>query len=176
MWPQVRMSASPERASTSVPEPYAQTVKPGLVADVTFTTYPGRTFQGTVTRTAKAIEPSTRILNVELRVDNPTGILFTGAYAQVHLSVPAPTTWKVPVAALIFQAQGLQVATVVDSKVVLKNVTPGHDHGEWLEIVAGVTDQDLVVSNPSDAIATGQEVRVTQVQPQKPSSNQQPPQ
>ena len=150
------------RVYASVPEPYARAVAQGLTADVTFTTYPGHTFTGTVVRTARAIDPTTRVLTIELRVDNPTGILFAGAYAQVHLAVPAPTTWKVPVAALVFRKDGLQLATVANNKVALKTVTAGRDHGDWIEIVAGVTGDDVIVQSPSDSIAEGQEVRIAQ--------------
>jgi RND family efflux transporter MFP subunit len=148
------------RVYVSVPEAQAQTVSEGLTAEVTFTTFPGHKFAGKVVRTARAIDPTTRVLNVELRVDNTTGILFAGAYAQVRLTVPAPVAWKVPVAALVFRKDGLQVATVVDHKIALKKVTAGHDHGEWIELATGIAGDELVVNNPSDSIADGEEVRI----------------
>lgn len=147
------------RVYVSVPEPYAQDVKPGLTAEVTFASVPG-TFHGKLVRTASAIDPTTRILNIEISVDNSTGVLFAGAYAQIRLAIPARETWRVPVSALVFQKRGLELATVVDDKIAIKQVTPGRDHGEWIEIASGVTGDDLVVDNPSDSIANGQRVHV----------------
>jgi RND family efflux transporter MFP subunit len=147
------------RIYVSVPEANALSVKPGLTANVTFPAVPG-TFHGTVSRTARAIDPTTRILNVEVGVDNPTGILFAGAFAEVRLEVPAAEAWRVPVSALVFQKQGLELATVVDGAIAMKRVTPGRDHGEWIEIAAGITGDDLVIDNPSDSVANGQRVRV----------------
>ena len=40
-------------------------------------------------RNSDAIDLNSRTLNVEVDVDNPTGRLFPGAYAFVHLKVPA---------------------------------------------------------------------------------------
>jgi RND family efflux transporter MFP subunit len=146
------------RIYVSVPEAYARSTKPGLVTDITFIAVPG-TFRGNLVRTAKAIDPTTRVLNIEIEVDNSKGTLFAGAFAQVRLAVPAAETWRVPVSALVFRKQGLELATVADGKIAMKRVTPGRDHGEWIEIAAGVTGDDLVVDNPSDSIADGQRVR-----------------
>jgi len=35
--------------------------------------------------------PHSRTLLVEIDVDNPTGTLLTGSYAEVHLSIPTPS-------------------------------------------------------------------------------------
>jgi RND family efflux transporter MFP subunit len=159
------VQATKLRVYVSVPEGYAQATKPGLTAEVSFITMPGHTFKGTLVRTAKAIDPTTRVLNAELQVDNSTGALFAGAFAQVRISVPVGETWRLPVETLVFQKEGLQVATVVDGKVVMKNVTPSRDHGEWIEIAAGLNGDELVIDNPSDSIANGQEVAIARPAP-----------
>jgi RND family efflux transporter MFP subunit len=92
------------RVYVNVPEPSAQATRPGLVADLRFAILPTSRFTGTLVRTASAIEPSTRTLRIEILVDNPTGILFAGAYAQVRLKVPiGRDIFLIPVAALLFR-------------------------------------------------------------------------
>jgi membrane fusion protein (multidrug efflux system) len=118
-------------------------------------------FTGTLVRTANAIEPATRTLRIEILVDNPAGILFAGAYAQVHLKVPiGRDAFLIPVAALLFRREDLHVATVSNGRIVMKAVTPGHDLGDRIEIVHGVTAEDAVVLNPPDSITTGEQVRI----------------
>ena len=96
-------------------------------------------------------------------VDNPSGELLTGAYAEVHLKVPGQTSsYLVPVSALIFRSQGLQVAVVKNSSVVLTPVTPGRDYGDRIEIVAGLNGDDSLIVSPPDSIITGQKVQVVQ--------------
>ena len=59
-----------------------------MTADLSLAEFPGRKFQGKLVRTADAINMTTRTLLIEIDVDNPTGTLLTGSYAEVHLSVP----------------------------------------------------------------------------------------
>jgi RND family efflux transporter MFP subunit len=150
------------RVYVNVPEAYSQAAKPGLTATLTLAEFPGRTFPGTLVRTANAIDQSTRTLLVEIRVDNPTGTLFTGAYAEVHLKLPTPTSSLIlPVNALLFRSEGLMVAAVTDGKhAELKPITLGHDFGSETEVIAGLTGEESIIVNPPDSIVSGQEVRI----------------
>jgi len=151
------------RVYVNVPEEYSQGIKTGMTADLNLTEFPGRKFQGKMVRTAEAINVTTRTLLVEVDVDNPTGTLLTGSYAEVHLAVPTQaSTLLLPVNALIFRSQGLQVGVVKDGKVVLTPVTPGHDFGAQIEIVAGLKPDDQVIINPPDSIVSGQAVQIVQ--------------
>jgi len=149
------------RVYVDVPEPYAPSVKPGLIADLSLAEFPGRTFQGKVVRTADAIAITTRTLHVEIDVDNPSGTLLTGSYAEVKLKLPeVNSTYLLPVETLIFRSQDVQVAVVKDGRVVLTRVTPGRDLGERIEIVAGLSPEDQVIINPPDSIISGQAVQI----------------
>src|SRR3989441_5534760 len=91
------------RVYVNVPEEYSQGIKTGMTADLNLTEFPGRKFQGKMVRTAEAINVTTRTLLIEIDVDNPTGTLLTGSYAEVHLKVPSQTsTLMLPVNTLIF--------------------------------------------------------------------------
>jgi RND family efflux transporter MFP subunit len=151
------------RVYVSVPEPYADSVKPKLVVELLLMTHAGTRFSGTVVRTARAIDPTTRTLLVEIHVPNPTLELLSGAFAEVHLSIPSPgTVFTIPVEALVFRKEGLQIATVVDGRVALKPITPGRDFGDRIEVTQGLEGDELAIVSPPDSIATGQQVRVAQ--------------
>jgi|HubBroStandDraft_6_1064221.scaffolds.fasta_scaffold75310_2 RND family efflux transporter MFP subunit len=152
------------RVYVSVPEAYSQAAKPGLTADLALAEFPGRLFPGTLVRTAEAIDQSTRTLLVEIRVNNPTGTLLSGAYAEVHLKLPTATAaFILPVNALLFREEGLRVAAVTDGKhAELKPVTLGHDFGSEVEVVAGLAGNESIIVNPPDSIVSGEEVRVAQ--------------
>jgi RND family efflux transporter MFP subunit len=151
------------RVYVNVPEEYSQGIKTGMTADLSLAEFPGRKFQGKLVRTAEAINVTTRTLLIEIDVDNPSGTLLTGSYAEVHLAVPTQaSTFLLPVNTLIFRSEGLHVATVKDGKVVLAAVTPGHDFGNQIEIVAGLKPDDQVIVNPPDSIVAGQAVQIVQ--------------
>ena len=152
------------RVYVSVPQVYSQAAKPGLTADLTLSEFPGRPFHGKLVRTANAIDPTSRTLLVEIAVDNPTGQLFTGSYAEVHLKLPTSTSSLIlPVNTLLFRSEGLRVATVGDDqRVSLKRITMGHDFGSEVEVIAGLNGNENVIINPPDSVAAGETVRVTQ--------------
>jgi RND family efflux transporter MFP subunit len=154
------------RVYVNVPEQYSQAATPGLTAGLTLAEFPGRQFQGKLVRTSDSIDYTTRTLIAEIDVDNPTGKLLSGAYTEVHLKLPGQaSSFLVPVSALIFRSQGLQVAVVKDGSAVLTPVTPGHDFGEKIEIVSGLQENNLVIVNPPDSIVSGQKIQVVQTAP-----------
>jgi len=150
------------RVYVSVPQVYSQAMKPGLSADLVLSEFPGRVFPGTLVRTAQAIDQSTRTLLVEIRVNNPTGTLFSGAYAEVHLKLATATSaFILPVNTLLFRSEGLRVAAVTDGKhAELKPITLGHDFGSEVEVVAGLTGDESIIANPPDSLVSGEEVRI----------------
>jgi RND family efflux transporter MFP subunit len=151
------------RVYVDVPEEYSRGVKVGMTADLGLAEFPDRKFQGKVVRTADAINMTTRTLLIEIDVQNPTGTLLTGSYAEVHLAVPSlASTFLIPVNTLLFRTEGLRVGVVKDGKVVLTTVTPGHDFGNEIEIVAGLKADDQVIINPPDSIVAGQQVQIVQ--------------
>ena len=150
------------RVFVAVPEVYAPAARPGAQATLTLDAFSGRTFRGTLVRTANAIDLTARTLLVEVDVDNPRGELLPGAYVFVHLQLPKEVrSVTIPVNTLIFRAQGLQVAVVRDAQARLVPITLGRDHGTFVEIVAGLQPSDQVIVAPSDSLTSGTPVRIT---------------
>lgn len=148
------------RVYTNLPQISAPAAKIGSKIDITFPEHPDKTYQGTLVRTARAIDPVSRTLLVELDVDNRAGELLPGSLAQVHFKNPATTqTFVVPVSALIFRRQGLQVATVVNGNIAhLVPVTIGEDDGATAQIITGLNENDKVIQDPPDSIVEGEKV------------------
>lgn len=150
------------RVYVNVPEEYSQGVKLGQTeADIVLGEFPDKRFPGKLVRTADAINATTRTLLVEVDVSNPSGTLFSGSYAEVHLKIPGQhSTFLIPVNTLIFRSEKLQVGVVKNGKVSLADLIPGHDFGNEIEIVAGLSANDQIVVNPPDSLVSGQEVKI----------------
>jgi RND family efflux transporter MFP subunit len=159
------------RVYANVPQIYSAVVKRGSKIPLTFPEYPGKTFEGTLVRTADAIDPASRTLLVEVDVDNRAGSLMPGSLAQAHFKTPqiAPT-FIVPTAALIFRRGGLQIGTVVETRdgtvAHLVPITIGQDDGATAQVVSGLTASDQVIQDPPDSLIEGEKVTVV-----KPGSN-----
>jgi multidrug efflux pump subunit AcrA (membrane-fusion protein) len=149
------------RVYVNVPQTYSRTAVPGVEAELALAELPGRRFKGTLVRTARAIDPTSRTLLAEIAVDNATGDLLPGAYAQVRLLLGSGADLLfVPATALLFRPEGPRVAVVRDGKAELVAVTLGRDLGGALEIASGLVGNEVVVLNPPDSLVSGQAVRV----------------
>lgn len=158
------------RIYVEVPDPYAAQTQPGIDAVLRFTEHPGIDYPATVVRTARALDPTLRTLQVELQVDNSRGELFPGSYAEVHFKLPgSAATLRVPASALLFRAQGLQVATVESGdRVRLHAIIEGRDFGSSVEVLSGISANDEVVQNPPDSLIDGAIVHIA-APPAKPT-------
>lgn len=156
------------RVYVNVPQVYAPACVPGLHATLTLAEFPGKTFDGKIVRTARAIDPASRTLLVEVDVKNPTGELYPGAYAQVHLKLNnTRLSLIIPVSALIFRTQGLRVALVVNgNKAKLVPITIGRDDGNVAEVIEGLRPGDEVIQSPPDSLIDGETVQVVAPQQQ----------
>ncbi|PYX06642.1 MAG: efflux transporter periplasmic adaptor subunit [Acidobacteria bacterium] len=152
------------RVYVNVPEAYSQLAKPGMTANLTLAEFPDRRFEGKLVRTASAIDPSSRTLLVEISVNNPTGQLLTGAYAEVHMKLPvAASSFVLPVNTMLFRSEGLRLAVVGQgNKVELRQIQVGHDFGSEIEVVGGLSGNESVIINPPDSVVSGQAVRIAQ--------------
>ena len=161
------------RVYVNVPQVYSPACVPGVGATLTLAEFPGKTFQGKIVRTSKAIDPNSRTLLVEVDVKNPTGELYPGAYAQVHfkLNNPQPTL-ILPVSTLMFRSEGLRVGIVENNNTAkLLPITIGRDDGRNVEVVSGLQPNDEVIQSPPDSLIDGETVRI--VQPQKQQNQSQ---
>lgn len=150
------------RGYVNVPQNYVPSIKVGTKADISVPEYRGRTFRATVEASAQSVDPTSGTTRMLLVVDNASGELMTGAYANVRLELPnADSTVSVPASALIFNQSGMRVATIgPDGRVVLKAVTIARDLGKEVEIGTGLVASDRIVTSPPDGIAQGDQVRI----------------
>jgi RND family efflux transporter MFP subunit len=150
------------RLYVNVPQNYIGTVKPGTQADITVPEQPGKSFAATVQSSSHSIDEASGTTLVQLMVNNPTGELLPGGFANVSLHQPTNTALlSIPSSALIFDQAGLRIAVVgSDNKVMLKTVTIARDLGKVIELSSGVDASDHVLENPPDGIKDGNVVHV----------------
>ncbi|MGD0292259.1 MAG: efflux RND transporter periplasmic adaptor subunit [Terracidiphilus sp.] len=150
------------RVYANLPQIYSANVKPGAKIDLTFAEHAGKIYQGTLVRTADAIDPVSRTLLVEIDVDNHAGELLPGSLAQVHFKKPsAGPTLIVPAASLIFRREGLRVGVVVNGDTAhLVPVVIGEDDGASVQIISGLSIGDQVIQDPPDSLIDGEKVQV----------------
>ncbi len=150
------------RVAVDVPQSEAVGLRDGLEAKVTVPELPGRTFRAVVSRSAVALNPTSRTLRVELDMDNADHLLRPGLYADVTLAVPREAPGVVLADdALMFDATGMQVAVVrPDETVELRRVSIYRDFGTSVEVREGLAGGERLVLSPPAGLASGSKVRV----------------
>ncbi|HZZ19392.1 MAG TPA: efflux RND transporter periplasmic adaptor subunit [Opitutaceae bacterium] len=166
------------RVYVNIPQTYALLVKYGQPVDLLLArNYPGHTFTGVVTRSTGNIDPVTRTLKTELDFKNtdPAFHIFPGMYGEAvfHIQRPAPVL-TIPTSALLFEADGKQVAVVTqDNKIHFQKITPGTDFGTEIEVLDGLKADERVVANPGEQLTEGVEVQPQENKPDDKKQGQQ---
>jgi multidrug efflux pump subunit AcrA (membrane-fusion protein) len=148
------------RILVSVPEGYAEFIKPGQKATLHFQEFPTQTFYGDVTRTAGAIDQNTRTLLTEVQIDNSAGRLLPGMYAVATFAgARGQGPLMISGDAVAIRKDRSMVALIQNGKVRLVPVALGRDYGPEIEIMAGVQEGDLVASTFTDEVKEGASVK-----------------
>ena len=145
-----------------MPQSYAPDIKAGESAQVSVRELPGRVFDGKVTRTAGAIDVTSRTLLTEVQVPNPEGLLLSGSYATVRFNIQRPDPpLVVPQNALLIDAKGVRVALVdADGTLHYRPIQIGRDFGNDVEVLSGVDTSDVLATGLSANAAEGSRVEV----------------
>lgn len=137
-------------------------VKKGQKVQVTTDALPGRSFEGTVTMVAPALDAATRRAAVEVEIDNTAGALLPNVFASaaIELGVLAQVP-TIPVAAVRSAPSGETVFVVENG--VAREVRPklGPADGVRRAVVEGLTVGQQVATTGLSALTDGARVKVT---------------
>src|SRR5881394_3218136 len=164
------VQSDPLRVYVYAPQENAPSIHEGLKAKILMQEFPGQNFDGTVTRTAGALDPQSRTMQVQVQVPNHEGKLYAGMYGQVKFFLAdenAPIV--VPANVFLFRTEGPQVATVTkDNRIHWQKIHVGRDFGMQLEVLDGLGENTKVAMNPTDDLAEGIQVQVKPAEKPKP--------
>jgi len=150
------------RVYVNVPQTYVPSVRIGAKSVISVPEYPARTFDATVEASAQAVDVSSGTTQMQLGLENAAGELMPGGFATVRLTLQRDGgPLHIPSSALVFNQNGLRVATVgADDRVLFKAVTIARDLGRDIELASGITLDDRIINAPPDGIVDGDQVRI----------------
>lgn len=153
----------PLRVFVDVPQSVAgELMKPGVPAEVRANGTAAAVVIGKITRSAEAINAQARTMRVEVDIPNAAHTLVPGMYVNVAFHLEARGLVEVPAAALVFRANGAQVARIgADNRVSFAGVGIARDNGSMVELASGVSAGDRLVLNISSQIAAGEVVTIS---------------
>jgi RND family efflux transporter MFP subunit len=150
------------RIYVRVPQNYASYIRPGMTVSFTVPQYQGKVFHAALVASSGAVASATGTVLVQFGTDNQNGTLQPGAYAEVKFPLPPGANGiQVPATALLFRDEGMQVATVdAGNRVKLKTIAISRDMGAMVDVGSGLSADDRIIDNPTDALRDGDEVRI----------------
>jgi len=142
------MDLNTVRVYANVPQDDSPWIAPGKSkATVTVKELPDRSFNGTITRSTLALDPSTRSLLVEVDLPNPDRTLKPGTYAELAIGLrEIPNALVLPPQAVNSGPKGKSVFIVEQGKAKSVPVQTGITNGGYVEITNGLRgDEEVVV-------------------------------
>jgi RND family efflux transporter MFP subunit len=156
------------RLYVNVPQSHTRLIRPDMPADILIAEAPGKAFPGKVLRFSGALDPQSKTLLTEVQVPNEHGELLAGMYAQVRFKLTqAEPAILLPSSTLVVRANGPQVAAIQNNTVHVRKIILGRDFGQQIEVLSGVAENELIVTNPTDAMREGAQVKIAQSTPEK---------
>lgn len=112
----------------------------GQQAKVQINTYPGKTFDATVTRILPAFDDSQQSYIIEAKLNDSSVHLFSGSQVQANIVVS-----ENKYALVILSSYLIKETYVMLQNGTLKQVIIGNKNREWAEVVSGLSEKDVIV-------------------------------
>lgn len=160
--PVVRISENSHlRLIVPVPESAVPSIRLGESIEVRVPTLQ-RSFTGRVARFSDRVQQSTRTMDTEIDVPNPSLVLIPGMYAEVTLMLEKrDAAIAVPITALQRSEAGSAAVLVVtqQNRVETRAIKTGLETSRDAEVQSGLREGELVVIGNRSALRDGEAVR-----------------
>lgn len=149
------------RIEYNVPEKFLPLLKLGQTVSITTAAYPGQTFSGVLTFIAPTINTENRSIPVYADIDNAKNQLAAGMFVEAAQSLGTTEhALMIPARSLVPVLDGAKVYTVVDGKVFENKVTLGQRTADSVQIVHGLTNKDVVITDGQLKVKIGMPVKI----------------
>lgn len=148
------------RLVVAVPEEDVGGIVSGARVEFHVPAFPERTYSGTVARVARALDPKTRTMAVELDVDNRKGTLAPGMYPSVKWPVRrSRAALFVPQTSVVTTTERTFVIRSRNGAAEWVDVRKSASEGGLIEVLGNLKPGDLVVRRATDEIREGAPLR-----------------
>jgi len=146
----------------TIPETFISAVQPGLEISARSVAYPDVNFGGRVSSVDSRVEPATRSVTVRALLPNARGLLKPGMFLTVRLSRGAVDALLIPEQALVPEQGDVYVFVVKDDSVSKRKVHLGQRRVGDVQVVDGLAEGELVVTEGTQKLRDGSAVRVVE--------------
>jgi membrane fusion protein (multidrug efflux system) len=154
------------KAKVVVTASESELVKLTKGAQATISSADGRAVTGTVSSISSSADPATRTFRVEITADNDSRTLRPGSFATVVVRTGHKKDALLVPSRCVLDRQGKRVVFVVakDNTAQLRQVSVGIANQESLEIMEGLAQGDLVITEGHERLKGGEKLNVLKTQ------------
>jgi len=173
-------SLTPVYCDFSLPQQDLASLRTGLNVRITTDTYPGQTFEGTLTAINPDLDPVTRSVQLQATLENADQRLRPGMFVRVEVILPEQqTVLAIPATAILSEPFGDSVYVIQSTNAALvvhqQFVHTGRVHGDFISVESGLKAGDRVVSAGLFKLHNGTSVQENNADTPKPSLSPNPP-
>ncbi|RWQ46901.1 efflux RND transporter periplasmic adaptor subunit [Mesorhizobium sp.] len=143
-----------------VPERFAAAVKVGAQLSATPIANPNKAYSGTVSAIDNHIDEASRTLLVKAKIANPADSLRAGMSFQITMKFPGDSFPAVSPLAIQWGSDGAYIWAIVDGKAKRVAVRIIQRNTETVLIDAPIVSGDMVVTEGTQSVSEGGEVRI----------------
>ncbi len=148
------------RLEATVDEASLRFVHMGEAVPISLDAYPGESLTGRVTQIVPAADPSSRTFVVKIELPASKSVR-SGLFGRAQFPRGERTAILVPNSSVVRRGALVGVFTVGQDKVAeLRYVTLGNTMGDRVEVLSGLSPNEVVVSSPGDRELGGKQVEV----------------
>jgi RND family efflux transporter MFP subunit len=159
---------NPIKLRLQLPESDANSARIGSAVTASIAAYTDRKFSGFVTAINPAVDPASRAISVEARIDNPEALLRPGMFATAELIQPGgeqavfvPATAVISDAATNTSRVYALEGDIARVRVVQVSGQPGGTEDGLVRITAGLSGGETVITKNLDQLYDGARVIVS---------------
>jgi len=131
-----------------IPENQIEKLKEGQICTISFTAFPNEIFNGKVDAIADMVDNTTRMVKVRIYINNTSGKLKTGMFANVSFTMNEGNFISINKTSII-TVQGKNYAFIKKSQNEFerKEINTGQQIGDRIIVFSGLNNGDKIVTN-----------------------------
>jgi len=119
-------------------------------------------FPGVIKEVSKSADPDTRLFRVEIRIDNPKGVLKPGMFARASITTANLKSVLTVPRESVFSIDGIyKVFTLEDNKAVEKSIGIGETTEKYVVVNSGLEENEMVIVLGRNLVEDGSPVAIS---------------
>jgi membrane fusion protein, multidrug efflux system len=134
-----------------LPETYFADIKNGLKVTATTDAYK-ETFNGSITSVSSRVDPTTRSILVQAKINNPDEKLIPGMLLNIRVIFNEKSSLSVPEEALLIQGEDKFIFKIENNIIERTNVQIGRRNQNKVEIISGLNENEIILAEGTNKV------------------------